>query len=199
MPTLPPDTVVAYTDGGSRGNPGPAGFGVRIETAGGALLEEFCESVGIATNNIAEYRGLLAALQWAVEHGHRRLHVRSDSELLVRQMLGQYRVKNAGLQPLYREAREMVGGFERVTFEHVPRERNRHADRLANLAMDNAARANTEDAPGTRSMPIPSNPAKAGSHETRTASHKTRNASHKTSQESLPFGDRVPDNAPLKK
>ena len=79
--------VVAYVDGGARGNPGPAGFGVRIELADGTLVEEFAESIGIATNNVAEYRGLLAALEWAKRHGRRALHVRSDSLLLVQQML----------------------------------------------------------------------------------------------------------------
>lgn len=131
--------ITAYIDGGSRGNPGPAGFGVRLETSDGELIEELHESVGIATNNVAEYRGLLAALTWGLEHGHRAVHVRSDSELLVKQMRGEYRVKHAGLQPLYEEARQLVGRIGQVTFEHVRRERNRDADRLANLAMDEAA------------------------------------------------------------
>lgn len=195
MPALPPDTVVAYTDGGSRGNPGPAGFGVRAETADGALLEEFCEPVGIATNNVAEYRGLLAALVWAAEHGHRRLHVRSDSQLLVRQMRGEYRVKNPGLQPLYRQAREMLERFDRVSFEHVPREQNRDADRLANLAMDSAAASEPEDAPGTSSMPIRAtgSPAKAGSH---IRSGSPRHVGRGSRQDHLPFDDRLPDNSP---
>jgi ribonuclease HI len=114
--------ITAYIDGGSRGNPGPAGYGVRI-----------------ATNNVAEYRGLLAALTWALAHGHTAMHVRSDSELLVRQMKGEYRVKNADLQPLFEEARRLAARVGQVTFEHVRRERNRDADRLANLAMDKAA------------------------------------------------------------
>ena len=128
-----------YIDGGSRGNPGPAAFGVRIEDGDGALVAELRESLGIATNNVAEYRGLLAALTWAVSHGHRQVRVRSDSELLVKQMRGEYRVKNAGLQPLHQQARSLVARLERVTFEHVPRSRNKEADRLANLAMDEAA------------------------------------------------------------
>ena len=102
MTTAP---IVAYIDGGARGNPGPAGYGVRIEQADGALVEEFSEAIGHATNNIAEYRGLLAALEWATAHGHRALHVRSDSLLLVQQMLGNYKVKNAGLQALHAKAR----------------------------------------------------------------------------------------------
>ena len=99
--------VVAYIDGGARGNPGPAGYGVRIEQPDGTLVEEFSEPIGHATNNIAEYRGLLAALEWAKTHGHRALHVRSDSLLLVQQMLGNYKVKNAGLQPLHAKARRL--------------------------------------------------------------------------------------------
>lgn len=128
--------VIAYIDGGARGNPGPAGFGVRIEQADGALVEEFAEAIGHATNNVAEYRGLLAALEWAKTRGHRALHVRSDSLLLVQQMLGNYKVKNAGLQPLHAKARLLANEIGRVTFEHVGRAHNAHADRLANTAMD---------------------------------------------------------------
>jgi len=142
--------IIAYIDGGSRGNPGPAGFGVRIETPDEALVEELHESIGVATNNVAEYRGLLAALTWALEHGHRRLHVRSDSLLLVRQMRGEYRVKNPGLQALYRHARALADRFERVGFEHVPRSRNQDADRLANLAMDEAKCGTSGLQPGSR-------------------------------------------------
>ena len=128
--------IVAYIDGGARGNPGPAGFGVHIERPDGSLVEEFCESIGIATNNVAEYRGLLAALEWAKTRGYRELHVRSDSLLLVQQMLGNYKVKNAGLQPLHAKARLLAHEIGRVTFEHVGRSYNAHADRLANVAMD---------------------------------------------------------------
>jgi probable phosphoglycerate mutase len=131
--------VIAYIDGGARGNPGPAGFGVRIERADGTAVEEFSEAIGVATNNVAEYRGLLAALEWAKTHGERELHVRSDSLLLVQQMKGVYRVKNEGLQPLHARARVLAHDIGRVTFEHVRREHNAHADRLANRAMDDAA------------------------------------------------------------
>jgi probable phosphoglycerate mutase len=132
--------IVAYIDGGARGNPGPAGFGVRIETADGSLVEEFSDAIGVATNNVAEYRGLLAALEWAKARGHRRVHVRSDSLLLVQQMRGVYKVKNAGLQPLHAKARILAHDIGRVTFEHVGRSLNAHADRLANRAMDDAGR-----------------------------------------------------------
>jgi probable phosphoglycerate mutase len=132
--------IVAYIDGGARGNPGPAGFGVRVEEADGTLIEEFAESIGVATNNVAEYRALVAALEWARRHEHRALHVRSDSLLLVQQMLGNYKVKNAGLLPLHAKARMLAHAIGLVTFEHVGRSLNAHADRLANTAMDEASR-----------------------------------------------------------
>lgn len=132
-------SAVANVDGGSRGNPGPAGYGVRIEHEDGTIVE-LKESLGMATNNVAEYNGLLAALRWALAHSVTALHVRSDSELLVKQMKGEYRVKNPGLQPLYEEARSLVKQIGRVKFEHVRREFNKDADRLANEAMDAASR-----------------------------------------------------------
>jgi ribonuclease HI len=131
--------VTVYVDGGSRGNPGPAGYGVRVEAADGSLITEFHDAIGVATNNVAEYRGLIAALRFALAENHRRVRVRSDSELLVRQMQGRYRVKHPNLQPLHAEATGIAAQLERVTYEHVPRARNAHADRLANQAMDEAA------------------------------------------------------------
>jgi ribonuclease HI len=136
--------ITAYIDGGSRGNPGPAGYGVQIVDEGGGVIAELHGALDNTTNNVAEYNGLLAALAWAVDHGHRGLHVRSDSELLVKQLRGEYRVKNPGLQPLYQEARALIGRIGRVTFEHVRREFNKEADRLANLAMDEAAALKTQ-------------------------------------------------------
>lgn len=130
--------ITAYIDGGARGNPGPAGYGVRIENADGEVLAELHGALGIATNNVAEYNGLLAALRWALDHGARDLRIRSDSELLVRQMLGQYKVKHPGLQPLAAHARLLMMQLGRVTFEHVRREQNVEADRLSNVAMDEA-------------------------------------------------------------
>jgi ribonuclease HI len=132
--------LVAYIDGGARGNPGPAGYGVRIETADGTLVHELHGGLGIATNNVAEYNGLLAALQWAVDHRHNNVQIRADSELLVKQMRGEYKVKNAGLQPLHARARLLVAQLDHVRFEHVRRERNKEADRLSNLGMDAAER-----------------------------------------------------------
>ena len=133
------ERLVAYIDGGARGNPGPAGFGVRIERPDATLVDEFSESIGIATNNVAEYRGLIAALEWARAHGATALHVRSDSLLLVQQMKGIFKVKHPGLQPLHAKARLLAHEVGSVTYEHVRREANAHADRLANAAMDDAA------------------------------------------------------------
>jgi probable phosphoglycerate mutase len=127
-----------HIDGGSRGNPGPAGYGVRFTAPDGTPVAELSEPIGIATNNVAEYRGLLAALEHAVAQGYRDLVVHSDSELLVRQMRGEYRVKHPGLQPLHGRARILLTRLGRVTFVHVRREANTRADELANLAMDRA-------------------------------------------------------------
>jgi ribonuclease HI len=131
-------SAIANIDGGSRGNPGPAGYGVRIEQPDGTVTE-LKEFLGSSTNNVAEYRGLLAALRWAVDHGISELRIRSDSELLVKQMRGEYRVKNPGLLPLYEEARALMRTIGRVRFEHVRREFNKDADKLANEAMDEGA------------------------------------------------------------
>jgi ribonuclease HI len=139
--------VVANIDGGSRGNPGPAGYGVRITGPDGSVVAEFGEAIGVATNNVAEYRGLLAALCYAVEHGYDALTIRSDSLLLVCQMRGEYRVKNPGLQALHAEARRLAAGLGRVRFEHVRREFNTHADRLANEAMDDQKKQGARRAP----------------------------------------------------
>jgi ribonuclease HI len=130
------DSIVAYIDGGARGNPGPAGYGVRIERPDGTLVDEIAGSIGVATNNVAEYRALLAALEWARAHGHRSVHIRSDSLLLVQQMLGNYKVKHPGLRALHAQARLLARELDRVTFEHVGRALNAHADHLANAAMD---------------------------------------------------------------
>jgi len=123
-------------DGGARGNPGPAGYGVIIRDADGNVVDELHGALGVATNNIAEYNGLLAALRWAKDHGHTHVHIKADSLLLVEQMRGNYKVKNAGLQPLHAKARLLSYEIGRVTFEHVRRELNKDADRLSNLGMD---------------------------------------------------------------
>jgi ribonuclease HI len=128
--------ITAYIDGGARGNPGPAGYGAHIVDDAGNIVAELHGALGIATNNVAEYNGLLAALQWALERGVSALHVKADSLLLVEQMRGNYRVKNSGLIPLFQRARGLVARIGHVTFEHIPREQNTDADRLSNLGMD---------------------------------------------------------------
>lgn len=128
--------ITAHVDGGARGNPGPAGYGVVITDEQGQVVAELYEGIGIATNNVAEYRALIAALEWAAAHGQTGLHIKSDSLLLVQQMLGNYRIKHAGLLPLYRQARHLIARIGDVAFEHVRREQNKDADRLSNLGMD---------------------------------------------------------------
>ena len=131
--------IVVYIDGGARGNPGPAGYGVRVEQPDGTLIEEFGDAIGVATNNVAEYRGLIAGLEWAKRRGESEVLIKSDSLLLVQQMLGNFKVKNAGLQPLHAQARMLAHGIGGVSYEHVGRAKNAHADRLANSAMDAAS------------------------------------------------------------
>ena len=135
--------MIVHIDGGSRGNPGPAGYGVCVSQPDGTVVAEFCEAIGVATNNVAEYRGLLAALRYAREQAYTDLTVRSDSLLLVCQMRGEYRVKNPGLQVLHAEAQRLASGLGRVRFVHVRREDNTRADLLANKAMDDQKK--TED------------------------------------------------------
>ena len=130
--------ITAYIDGGARGNPGPAGYGVHIQGPDGSVLDELHGAIGVATNNVAEYHGLLAALRWAAAHGHRAVQIRADSELLVKQMRGEYQVKHEGLKPLVLQARALIRDIGNVSFEHVRRECNQDADRLSNLAMDEA-------------------------------------------------------------
>jgi ribonuclease HI len=128
--------VTANVDGGARGNPGPAAYGIILRDAGGATLIATGKYVGRATNNVAEYYGLIAALDAARERGVTRLRVESDSELLVRQMQGRYRVKSPDLRPLHERAVKLSRGFEYFDIAHVPREKNREADRLVNAALD---------------------------------------------------------------
>lgn len=127
---------VINVDGGSRGNPGPAGYGALIRDGAGATVASLSEFIGEATNNVAEYRGLLAALEYASRSKTRRVKIFCDSELVVRQMQGHYRVKSPDLKPLFDQARKLAASFERFSIHHVPREQNSDADRLANLAMD---------------------------------------------------------------
>jgi ribonuclease HI len=132
-------SAVAYTahvDGGARGNPGPAGYGVVIHDASGCKIAELSEYLGHRTNNYAEYRGLLAALDYAHANGIRTLKIVSDSELIVRQMKGIYKVRNPELRKLYDEAQQLARKLDHFEIRHALREHNRDADRLANQAMD---------------------------------------------------------------
>jgi ribonuclease HI len=122
-------------DGASRGNPGPAAIGATIKDEQGGLIARISRPIGRATNNQAEYRAVIAALREAVRLGAREVDIRLDSELVVRQLSGRYRVKNATLKALYQEAKGLLELLETVTIRHVPREQNREADRLANMAL----------------------------------------------------------------
>jgi ribonuclease HI len=131
------DAYTAYIDGAARGNPGPAAYAVVLRRPDGTPLESLGKYIGRQTNNVAEYYALIAALDYAAAHNLRRLRVRSDSELLVRQMKGIYKVKSPDLRPLYERARKMAAALETFAIEHVARERNSEADALANAALDN--------------------------------------------------------------
>ncbi len=126
----------AHCDGGSRGNPGPSGYGAVVEDPSGKVVARLSEFLGRQTNNFAEYKGLLAVLAWAQQHGARRMRVVSDSELMVKQMKGQYKVASPGLRPLWEEARLLAGKLERFEMRHTLRGGNKEADQLANDAMD---------------------------------------------------------------
>jgi ribonuclease HI len=134
-----PEHVIAHVDGGARGNPGPAGYGVVIEDHVGRPLAEFSRYLGHRTNNFAEYSGLIAALKYVLENSHSAVRVLSDSELMVRQMNGIYKVRSPELRPLYEEARALARRLKWFRIEHVRREKNADADRLANEAMDRKA------------------------------------------------------------
>src|SRR5712664_2504503 len=134
-----PAAAAAYRaniDGGSRGNPGPAAYGVIIRDARGEIVAKLKKYIGRMTNNVAEYYGLIAALDYAESHGVRAIRIESDSELLVKQMRGQYKVKSEDLRPLFERAKKMSQGFDSFRIEHVYREQNREADALANEALD---------------------------------------------------------------
>jgi len=137
MPSSP--EIIAHIDGGSRGNPGPAAFGVAIETPQGQPVTAFGKYIGRTTNNVAEYQGLLAALEYALNHEHPRLRVLTDSELMAHQINGRYKVRSPDLKPLFDKAKGLISRLESFSIRHVYREQNCEADRLANEAMDDAA------------------------------------------------------------
>jgi ribonuclease HI len=159
----PDHYLIAHSDGGARGNPGPAGYGVVIQDQSGRRVAALSEYLGHQTNNFAEYQGLIAALEYALQHGPKALKLISDSELLVRQIKGIYKVKNPTLRDLHARAKELIVQLEWFSIGHALREHNQEADRLANEAMDKGtgrvARALT-----------PANPAPGIGHVAETAS-----------------------------
>jgi ribonuclease HI len=132
----PEHYLIAHSDGGARGNPGPAGYGVVLKDESGRTVASLSEYLGHQTNNFAEYQGLIAALEYAIKHGPKALKLISDSELLVRQIKGIYKVKNAVLQDLHGRAKELIAQLDWFSIGHAFREQNQEADRLANEAMD---------------------------------------------------------------
>ena len=143
MPTPPEHYLLAHSDGGARGNPGPAGYGVVIKDNAGKKVAALSEYLGHQTNNFAEYQGLIAALEYAVEHGPKALKLVSDSELMVKQVKGIYKVKNANLQELHARAKQLIAQLDWFSIDHAFREHNQEADRLANEAMDKGRVART--------------------------------------------------------
>ena len=135
-PSASADWVLAHCDGGARGNPGPAGYGAVLTDSHGKILAELSEFLGNRTNNFAEYSGLLGCLQWALDNHHPRLRVTSDSELMVKQIQGKYKVNSPDLRPLWQEARNRIAQLDRFEITHALRHKNKDADRLANDAMD---------------------------------------------------------------
>jgi probable phosphoglycerate mutase len=140
--------INAHCDGGARGNPGPAGYGAQITDDHGSILAELSDFLGIRTNNYAEYSGLLACLQYALDHHHPRLRVVSDSELMVKQIQGKYKVNSPDLKPLWQEARNRIAKLEAFEISHALRHKNKDADRLANEAMDRGMKRTPATNPG---------------------------------------------------
>lgn len=130
------DKLITYSDGGARGNPGPAGAGGVVQTPEEEVLAEVSEYLGETTNNIAEYKALILTLQKASRFASKSLEVRADSELMVKQLRGEYKVKNEGLKPLYLQVKDLLSHYKNVTVKHVYRSDNKRADELANEAMD---------------------------------------------------------------
>ena len=128
--------ITAHCDGGARGNPGPAGYGAVLVAESGEKLAELSEFLGICSNNVAEYRGLLGCLEWTVAHGHTRLRVVSDSLLMVNQIKGKFKINSPDLKPLWQQAKTLIAKLEGFEISHALRHKNKDADRLANEAMD---------------------------------------------------------------
>lgn len=148
------DWIHAHCDGGSRGNPGPSGFGAVVTDAVGRPLAELSEFLGIRTNNFAEYSGLLAVLEWSLTHGHRRLKVVSDSELMVKQIQGKYKVNSPDLKPLWQTARDRIARLDAFEISHALRHKNKEADALANQAMDRGMNRKSATGGPVESLPL---------------------------------------------
>ncbi len=160
LPPLQPGWILAHCDGGSRGNPGPAGFGVALSDSEGEEVAELSEFLGMRTNNYAEYAGLLASLQYAIDNGIPKLRVVADSELMVKQVQGKYRVNSPDLKPLHEEAKRRIAKLEGFQILHALRHKNKDADRLANEAMDRGMgrgsdKTHPATAPAPRATPYP--------------------------------------------
>jgi ribonuclease HI len=156
------EIITIQFDGGSRGNPGPAGIGVVLRAADGTPLVTLGRFIGRATNNVAEYRALITGLQKAHELGAKRVLIRGDSELIIRQMRGEYRVKSPDMRPLYEQARELFDQFQEARIEHNYRDKNTLADRLANHAMDKKADVSHDVDESSVSTPAAADPPKPG-------------------------------------
>jgi ribonuclease HI len=152
--------IHAHCDGGSRGNPGPAGYGAVVTDAQGTTLAELSQFLGVKTNNFAEYSGLLAVLEWALENGRSRVKVVSDSELMVKQIQGKYKVNSPDLKPLWQQARERIAKLEKFEISHALRHKNKEADALANQAMDRGMGRGAGSAGGD-SIPLRPRPVEA--------------------------------------
>ena len=148
--------IYGHCDGGARGNPGPAGYGALIQGPDGSVIAELSEFLGMKTNNYAEYSGLLGCLQYALDHGHRRLRMVSDSELMVKQIQGKYQVKSPDLKPLYDEAKRRIARLDGFEISHALRHKNKEADRLANEAMDRGMKRSASG--GSPSAPAKATP-----------------------------------------
>lgn len=186
----PEHYLIAHSDGGARGNPGPAGYGVVIQDESGRKVAALSEYLGHQTNNFAEYQGLIAALEYAIKHGPKALKVISDSELLVRQIKGIYKVKNAVLQDLHGRAKELIAQFDWFSIGHAMREHNQEADRLANEAMDKGTgRSVARTCPERESKgPSPARPEVQSQQEFEGI---VRNGKVELSNGTLPEGSRV--------
>jgi ribonuclease HI len=198
VPTQPDNPpahyLVAYSDGGARGNPGPAGYGVVIKDESGRKVAALSEYLGYQTNNFAEYQGLIGALEYAIEHGPKAVKIVSDSELLVRQIKGIYKVKNPTLRDLHARAKELIAQLDWFSIGHALREHNQEADRLANAAMDKGmGRVRTSSSAQT----APGAPSQFGSGGDFTSDTKrefegvVRNGTIELTTGTLPEGTRV--------